>query len=149
MTRTSTQDTMAPATLGASAPTTAGRTQASTRRTALGRFGEETAARWLAEQGYRVVARNWRGVDGELDLVAEHGGWWVGVEVKTRSGLGYGDPLEAITPRKLRRLHRLTRQWWNESPLTERTDRWRVDAVAVLVPPGGGVRVDLVQDVRP
>ena len=73
----------------------------------------------------------------------------MGVEVKTRSGLGYGDPLEAITPRKLRRLHRLTRQWWNESPLTERTDRWRVDAVAVLVPPGGGVRVDLVQDVRP
>lgn len=127
--------------------------RASTAHTALGRYGEDAAARWLAERGYEIVDRNWRSPDGELDLVARHAGWWVGVEVKTRSGLAYGDPLEAISRRKLLRLHRLTAAWVAEhsarAGLGPRRDPWRVDAVAVLVPRGGGVRFDLVQDVRP
>lgn len=130
------------------------RTQGSRAHTALGRFGEEAAARWLADRGYEIVERNWRCAAGELDLVARHAGWLVGVEVKTRSGLAYGDPLEAITRRKLTRLHRLMAAWVQEHEASAagrpgRGTPWRVDAVAVLVPRTGGVRVDLVQDVRP
>ncbi|MDO5634976.1 MAG: YraN family protein [Micrococcus sp.] len=121
----------------------------STARTALGRYGEDAARRWLQSRGYVVVDRNWRCAEGELDLVAQIDGWWAAVEVKTRSGLGYGDPMEAITPRKLRRLHRLMGQWHRESSLTRHRDPWRVDAVAVLVPPTGGVHFDLLQDIRP
>lgn len=125
------------------------RPRASTARTALGRFGEDAAADWLAAQGYSVVERNWRGAGGELDLVTLHDGWWAAVEVKTRSGLGFGDPFEAIGPRKLARLHRLMRQWHAQSGIARRAEPWRVDAVAVLVVPGEAPRFDLLTDVRP
>lgn len=125
------------------------RPRASTARTALGRFGEDAAADWLVQQGYSVVERNWRGVGGELDLITLHDGWWAAVEVKTRSGLGFGDPFEAIGPRKLARLHRLMRQWHAQSGIARRQEPWRVDAVAVLVVPGEAPRFDLLTDVRP
>ena len=79
------------------------------RNQTLGAQGEHIAAHYLVHTlGWRVIARNWRsGRHGELDLIAEDGGSIVAVEVKTRSGLGYGNPLEAITARKTARLRRL------------------------------------------
>ncbi|MCR8676441.1 YraN family protein [Micrococcus sp. HG099] len=132
--------------VGADSP---GGGRSSRAHTALGRFGEDAAARWLADRGYVIADRNWRGEAGELDLVAHHAGWWVGVEVKTRSGLAFGDPLESIDRRKLMRLHRLTAAWVRAHGEGSRAERWRVDAVAVLVPRTGGIRFDLLQDVRP
>lgn len=125
------------------------RPQQSSAHTALGRFGEDVAARWLQDQGYEIVDRNWRCPDGELDLVAIHQGWWVAVEVKTRRGLGYGHPFEAINPRKLRRLYRLSRQWAAAHPELRRLAGWRVDAVSVLLPAGGGLTVEVLKDIRP
>lgn len=76
-------------------------------RTAVGRAGEEAAARHLTELGYRIIARNHRYRFGELDIVAEEQGWLVFVEVKTRTGAGYGSAAEAVTPAKQRQLVRL------------------------------------------
>ncbi|MFC7402639.1 YraN family protein [Citricoccus sp. GCM10030269] len=125
------------------------RPRPSSAHTALGRFGEDVAARWLQDQGYQIVDRNWRCSDGELDLVAMHQGWWVAVEVKTRRGTGYGHPFEAIHPRKLRRLYRLAHQWAAAHPDAGRSAGWRVDAVSVLVPAGGGLKVELLKDIQP
>ena len=63
----------------------------------LGRRGEALAAAYLEVRGYRIIDRNWRCAQGEIDLVATINERVVFVEVKTRSGLGYGHPLEAIT----------------------------------------------------
>jgi putative endonuclease len=125
------------------------RPQQSTAHTALGRFGEDVAARWLQDQGYEIVDRNWRCPEGELDLVGIHQGWWVAVEVKTRRGTGFGHPFEAITPRKLRRLHRLALQWGAAHPDAGRLAGWRVDAVSVVLPAGGGLQVEVLKDIRP
>ncbi|GAA1662413.1 UPF0102 protein [Citricoccus zhacaiensis] len=125
------------------------RPQQSSAHTALGRFGEDVAARWLQDQGYEIVDRNWRCPDGELDLVGIHQGWWVAVEVKTRRGIGYGHPFEAINPRKLRRLYRLSFQWAAAHPELRRLAGWRVDAVSVLLPAGGGLTVEVLKDIRP
>lgn len=76
-------------------------------RTALGRAGEDAAARHLSELGYRILARNLRFRFGELDIVAEENGWVVFVEVKTRTGGGFGSAAEAVTPAKQRQLVRL------------------------------------------
>ena len=98
-------------------------------RTARGRTGEQIAAAFLCERGYRVLTRNERTPLGELDLVCADGVEVVVVEVKARCGEEFGNALEAIGPRKAARL-RGAALWW-------RADqgmlpcRIRFDAVAV------------------
>lgn len=89
----------------------------------LGRLGEQMAVHYLEARGARILERNWRahksrhGVTGELDVIMSVGAVVVAVEVKTRSGVGYGHPLESITPTKLRRLHLLLKAWAAEHQL--------------------------------
>jgi putative endonuclease len=97
----------------------------------LGRRGERLAEAHLVALGYSVVDRNWRCAHGELDLVMRDGDELVFVEVKTRSSLAYGHPLESITRAKLARLRRLAGLWCAAHP---RAGRIRLDAVAVIAP---------------
>jgi len=104
------------------------------RKDELGRRGEDCAAAFLTDAGYRVIARNWRCPQGEIDLVVEGGGEVVFVEVKTRSGTGFGHPFEAITVAKLARLRRLAAAWCEQADAWP--DRIRIDAIAVIAEPG-------------
>ena len=106
-----------------------------TSRATVGRHGEDIAARYLVEAGYVLVERNWRGTRGELDIIAWDGDEIVVVEVKTRTGLGFGHPAEAITPDKLARLKRLAGQWLAEH--AARAASVRIDVLAVILGPGG------------
>ena len=111
-----------------------------TRRTRqqVGRRGEDLACAELERQGLTVLARNWRCPRGEIDIVAADrsgpGGTLVFCEVKCRSGLGFGHPLEAITYAKLRTLRQLAAQWMRENGVTARVIR--VDAIGVVLLPG-------------
>jgi putative endonuclease len=107
---------------------------------AVGRYGEDVAARYVQDAGWQVLDRNWRGRDGELDLVARDGTALVAVEVKTRRGVGYGHPAEAVTPRKVARLRRLTAQWVAAHDV--RPACIRIDVIAVLVPRSGAAQVE-------
>src|ERR1700712_1288496 len=106
---------------------------------AVGRFGEQRAADFLSAAGWEVLDRNWRvkglGGDreaaGELDLVARDGPRLVFVEVKTRSGRGFGLPAEAVTPDKVRRLRRLAMRWLDVHP-EQRGLPIRFDVVSVV-----------------
>ncbi|MGD9099964.1 MAG: YraN family protein, partial [Anaerolineae bacterium] len=69
-------------------------------RRGLGRRGEELAAAELVQRGYTIRQRNWHCPDGEVDIVAEHDGWLVFVEVRTRRGRDLGSPEASITPAK-------------------------------------------------
>lgn len=103
-------------------------------RRVLGRRGEDLAAEHLTRAGLVVLDRNWRCRSGELDIVATDGATLVVVEVKTRSGTGFGTPAESVTPRKLGRVRRLAQLW-----LAEHRVGWvqvRFDVVAVLARPG-------------
>jgi putative endonuclease len=100
----------------------------------LGRRGEELAARYLIARGYRIVERNWRCREGEIDLVVERRGEVAVVEVKTRSSVAFGHPFDAITPVKAARLRRLAGLWREASPTP--AGPLRIDAVAVIAPPG-------------
>ena len=71
---------------------------------ALGREGEDRAARFLAEKGSKILDRNYSTRSGEIDLVALHNGEVVFVEVKTRTSDAYGAPELAVTPQKQRRM---------------------------------------------
>lgn len=111
----------------------------------LGRRGELLAAEHLRLQGMTVLDTNWRCSQGELDLVARDAGCLVFVEVKTRSGTGYGHPLEAITPVKFARLRRLASAWLEAHP-AERGET-RIDAVAVIAARGAAPVVEHLRGV--
>ena len=99
----------------------------------LGRRGEEAASAYLTSLGWRIVDRNWRCPSGEIDIVALDHGELVIVEVKTRSGSGFGDPLEAVTPDKLTRLCVLAGAW-RRAHRGVRAAGTRIDLVGVLMP---------------
>lgn len=73
----------------------------------LGAAGEDLAAAWYRRHGYRLLERNWRTRNGELDLILARRGALVVCEVKTRSSRRYGHPVEAVTPAKQARIRRL------------------------------------------
>jgi putative endonuclease len=78
------------------------------RRAAVGAAGEEAAANHLVQLGYRLVERNWRCRNGELDLIAEDGFTLVFIEVRARTNpTHYGSAVESITPRKCRKVREL------------------------------------------
>lgn len=62
-----------------------------------GKQGEAEAARYLREQGYEIIARNYRYQHAEIDLIAKKAKLLVFVEVKTRSNLSYGNPEEFVS----------------------------------------------------
>jgi putative endonuclease len=113
---------------------------------ALGRYGEDVAARHLAEQGIVVLERNWRCDAGEIDIVGREGSTLVICEVKTRRGLAYGTPAEAVTPVKTARLRRLAARWIAERPLV-RPAEVRFDVVGVLQPRSGAAHVEHLRGV--
>jgi putative endonuclease len=97
----------------------------------LGAWGEQTAVDHLRQLGWQILDRNWRCPSGELDVVARDlTGTVVVVEVKARSGLGFGDPLEAITHAKVAKLRALASLWLREHP--QQGSPVRLDAVGVL-----------------
>ncbi|MGH3312172.1 MAG: YraN family protein [Streptomyces sp.] len=110
-------------------------------RKALGRYGEDVAARRLREAGMVVLERNWRCVEGELDIVARDRDALVICEVKTRrtgrAGM-FEHPMAAVSPAKSARLRRLAARWL--------TERW---LSRYGRPPHGGVRIDLVGVLLP
>ena len=62
--------------------------------------GENEAAEYLMNKGYEIVERNYRYGRAEIDLIIKKKNWLVFVEVKTRSGSGYGFPEEFVNYRK-------------------------------------------------
>jgi len=111
----------------------------------LGRKGEKLAADYLADAGMQLVEKNWRCQQGEIDIVLRDGDETVFVEVKTRSSLAFGHPLEAITTAKLARLRRLAGAWCEAHPGQYRGIR--IDAVAIVVPAFGAVLIEHLRRV--
>ena len=72
---------------------------------------ERRAARWYRLRGYRIVATNVWIAGFELDLIASRGRTLVVCEVKSKSGHAFGDPIEMVTPEKVRRIRRATEAW--------------------------------------
>jgi putative endonuclease len=115
------------------------------QRRALGDFGEQLACEFLRSRGLQILDRNWRCRSGELDVVAADGAVLVGCEVKTRTSDRFGTPLEAITPAKAGRLHRLIQLWAVHHEF--RYAALRVDVVAVVAPADRAPTVEHVAGV--
>ncbi|MBG7699530.1 YraN family protein [Streptomyces sp. MC1] len=116
-------------------------------RNGLGKYGEDLAARRLAEQGMTILERNWRsGRSGEIDIVARDGDALVVCEVKTRRGGGYEHPMAAVTPEKAARLRTLA-EHWIQAHGGAPPGGVRIDLVGVLLPRRGAPSVEHARGV--
>ena len=101
---------------------------------------ERRAAWWYRVRGYRMLAANcWAG-GYELDLVVRRGRALAFVEVKSKAGDGFGDPLEMVTPVKVARLRRAADAWLAANPALADLDL-RFDVAAERTG-----RMEVVQD---
>lgn len=100
----------------------------------LGPAGEQAAARYLQQLGYRIVARGHRQPLGEIDLIALDGDCLVFVEVKTWSSGDDGDPSLAVDRRKQEKLSRAALVYLKRRGLLEQ--HCRFDVVSIVWPAG-------------
>jgi putative endonuclease len=107
-------------------------------RQQLGLDGERCAAGALLARGYVILARRYRTRFGELDIVARDGDTLVFVEVKTRRGTAFGQP---VTWRKRRRLSRLAEAYVAAARLHHVAQRF--DVVSVIWQDGSGPVVEV------
>ncbi|MBN9106817.1 MAG: YraN family protein [Propionibacteriaceae bacterium] len=100
--------------------------------------GEDLAAAHLEGLGWRVLERNWRCADGEVDIIAVQPGSppvVVFCEVKARRSTAFGQPVEAITAVKLAKLRQLVQVWLQQ--VGRPVPCVRLDAIGVLLHPSG------------
>jgi putative endonuclease len=96
----------------------------------LGKEGERVAEQYLKHKGYKLVERNYRCSVGELDLIVLDRRVVVFVEVKTRSGHGFGSPLEAVEFHKQRKMIQAAQYFLSEKRLHQRDARFDVVGIS-------------------
>ncbi|MBN1642517.1 MAG: YraN family protein [Anaerolineae bacterium] len=114
------------------------------RRQALGRWGEDRAARYLVAAGCDVIATNWRCPAGEVDLIVRDGETLAFVEVRTRRGTAYGTPEESVTALKLAHMIDVAQTYVQER---DWEGPWRLDVVAIQVRSDGPPSIEWYRSV--
>lgn len=107
----------------------------------LGENGEQFVADYLTKIGYQIMSRNWRVREGELDIVArDQNGLIIFVEVKTRTSIVFGDPLESIDRKKLFRIQKLALAWLATN--LRLGNPYRIDSAGVIISRSGEITLD-------
>ena len=84
----------------------------------IGAEKEKNAAEYLEKQGYIILEKNYRCKSGEVDIIAKDGEYLVFVDVKYRSSMKKGYPLEAISLQKQKRISRTAIYYMSEKGTT-------------------------------
>lgn len=115
-----------------------------TTRSGAGREGEDRAAAFLADQGFQIMARNYRGGRlAEIDIVARRGSLVVFVEVKRRESGAFGGGIYAVSAGKKRRLRMAAQHFLRGRCDLESADTvFRFDLITV-----GGGSVEWIEDI--
>ncbi|PWJ56629.1 putative endonuclease [Dyadobacter jejuensis] len=108
-----------------------------------GRWGEERAAEFMEKQGYQIIEKNYTYQHMEIDLIAEKDKMLVFVEVKTRSGTGFGMPEEFVNYTKAKLIMKAAEHYifdvdWQYDV--------RFDIIAILILPNGHLDIRHVED---
>ena len=115
----------------------------SKERLRLGKCGEEAAVDFLKEQGYNIIARNYKSPFGEIDIIARDKDTLCFVEVKTRHSQRFGSPEEAVTAFKRRQIAKSALSFLKERALLDKKARF--DVVSIIYAKGN-TKKDLIKD---
>lgn len=97
----------------------------------LGKFGENIAAQYLAEKGYKLLEKNFYTRFGEIDLIFKHKETIIFVEVKTRNSADFGYGEEAVTLKKINSLVKTAFIYLKNQKVP-----WQIDVVSILLKDG-------------
>ena len=95
----------------------------------IGRLGENLAADYLKKQGFIIVETNYRCPTGEIDIIAQQEDCLVFIEVRTKTGAGYGSPEESLTDPKKK--HMIDSAYTYLEKKNKLQSNWRIDFIAV------------------
>lgn len=99
----------------------------------LGKWGEELACRRLIEDGYTILVRNFRHHRfSEIDIIASKNAEISFIEVKTRAGLGYGRPREAVTTNKQKKIYRCAQYFLQQKGLLQKPPPLSFDVIEII-----------------
>lgn len=115
-----------------------------TQKRKVGDYGEALAVKYLQNKGYIIRDTNWHCQHGELDIVAQHNGLLIFVEVKTRRSDQISTALMGITPSKREKLITAVYTYLDEHELDEAT--WRIDAIGIAIRKGQPPLTQHVED---
>ncbi|MCM8804856.1 MAG: YraN family protein [Candidatus Omnitrophica bacterium] len=73
----------------------------------FGKIGEEKAIKFLKNNGYEIIERNYKTKIGEIDIIARKKREIIFIEVKTRSSDNFGMPEEAVNEKKLKKIEKV------------------------------------------
>jgi len=104
-----------------------------------GNEGEEIAAKFLQEKGWKIIVRNYRYGKGEIDIVAEDGECLVFVEVKFRKSLEKGPPENAFTKNKIKQVKKIAELYLYQNEIKDKL--CRIDAIAILKESGKAAEI--------
>ena len=99
----------------------------------IGKDGEEIAAKYLSDKGYKILEKNYYTKFGEIDLIALKNSVLIFVEVKLKHGDGFGTPEEMIGNSKLSQVQRMAEFYLIDNPgIAKKYDSYRIDAVCIV-----------------
>ena len=92
----------------------------------LGKTGEEIGTQYLINNGYKLIIRNFRCRQGEIDIIAKDKDEIVFIEVKTRRNTNYGYPIDAVDKRKQKHILNASQYYVYKNKLEKRKIRFDV-----------------------
>ena len=110
----------------------------------IGSSGEEKAIKYLEQNGFCVLERNFHNKLGEIDIIARDRDVLCFIEVKTRRSDRFGSPFEAITPFKQKRLIRLALSYMQMKNL--KNTKARFDVIGIYCPPDQESQVRMIKN---
>jgi putative endonuclease len=115
------------------------------KRRETGILGENLACDFLSNNGYRIIERNFRCADGEIDIIAHQENTLVFVEVRTKRSRQFGSPEESITATKMEKLRTVAAYYCQNHDNLPETQR--IDVVAVEInAQGHASRIELIEN---
>lgn len=100
-----------------------------------GRVGEKIACRYLRRHLFSIIERNYNSRYGEIDIIAKRGELIIFVEVKGRRDKSFGEPFEAVSPRKQAQIKRMAKMWLAEHQMDPglKDSVFRFDVISILL----------------
>ncbi|MBN1827622.1 MAG: YraN family protein [Deltaproteobacteria bacterium] len=113
----------------------------------LGAYAEEIAAHILKDRGYLIIERNYRSPVGEIDIIARNERDIVFIEVKGRRSQQFGNPEEAVSPAKQRKLIKTAEGYLSGKGLIDQPARF--DVVSIIFDSKGDPVIDIIKNAFP